>query len=82
MKSTEIARSSDDGPYARHTASATIQAMTSHRTIRRRQGARRLANAIEARRQLNRESRGRAWINGREVGGLDPRYAHLARSYD
>jgi hypothetical protein len=26
--------------------------------------------------------RGRAWINGREVGGADPRYQHLARSYD
>jgi hypothetical protein len=25
---------------------------------------------------------GRAWINGREVGGSDPRYAHLAASYD
>jgi hypothetical protein len=27
-------------------------------------------------------SRGRAWINGREVGGGDPRYDHLAVSYD
>ena len=25
---------------------------------------------------------GRAWINGREVGGADPRFAHLAGSYD
>jgi hypothetical protein len=25
---------------------------------------------------------GRAWINGNEVGGTDPRYAHLNRSYD
>jgi hypothetical protein len=25
---------------------------------------------------------GRAWINGAEVGGTDPRYAHLNRSYD
>ena len=25
---------------------------------------------------------GRAWINGNEVGGSDPRYAHLNRSYD
>jgi hypothetical protein len=25
---------------------------------------------------------GRAWINGSEVGGSDPRYAHLNRSYD
>jgi len=27
-------------------------------------------------------SAGRAWINGREVGGADPRFAHLAGSYD
>lgn len=26
--------------------------------------------------------KGRAWINGREVGGTDPRFAHLNRSYD
>jgi hypothetical protein len=25
---------------------------------------------------------GRAWINGDEVGGSDPRFAHLNRSYD
>jgi hypothetical protein len=25
---------------------------------------------------------GRAWINGREVGGTDPRHAALHRSYD
>ena len=25
---------------------------------------------------------GRAWINGREVGGTDPRFAHLNDSYD
>ena len=25
---------------------------------------------------------GRAWINGNEVGGADPRFAHLDRSYD
>jgi hypothetical protein len=26
--------------------------------------------------------RGRAWINGREVGGPDPRYRHLAGGHD
>jgi hypothetical protein len=25
---------------------------------------------------------GRAWINGSEVGGTEPRYAHLAESHD
>jgi hypothetical protein len=25
---------------------------------------------------------GRAWLNGREVGGRDPRYTHLDDSHD
>lgn len=29
-----------------------------------------------------RTAEGRAWINGSEVGGADPRFAHLNRSYD
>lgn len=38
----------------------------------------RLARAIQARRRLHPpRGGGRAWINGREVGGADPRYAHL-----
>jgi hypothetical protein len=40
-----------------------------------------MPRVIEARRRLDRSS-GRAWINGREVGGTDARYAHLGRSYD
>jgi hypothetical protein len=43
--------------------------------------AERLAQRSPRRRRA-RASRGRAWINGREVGGADPRFAHLARSYD
>ena len=27
-------------------------------------------------------TRGRAWINGREVGGTAPRFAHLLGGYD
>ena len=41
----------------------------------------RVSRAIEARRRLDRPT-GRAWLNGREVGGADPRYAHLSRSHD
>ena len=41
----------------------------------------RIPRAIEARRQLGRPV-GRVWVNGREVGGVDPRYAHLSRTYD
>ena len=40
---------------------------------------RRLAQTVEARRKL---ARGRAWINGREIGGTDPRWAHLSVSHD
>ena len=43
----------------------------------------RLAQAMQARRRLDSPSpSGRAWINGREVGGADPRYVHLGRTYD
>ena len=41
----------------------------------------RIPRVIEARRQLSRPT-GRVWVNGREVGGDDPRYAHLGRTYD
>ena len=40
---------------------------------------RRVARVHEVRRAARR---GRVWVNGREVGGTDPRYAHLAASYD
>ena len=35
---------------------------------------RRIPRAIEARRKLDRPT-GRVWVNGREVGGVDARYA-------
>jgi hypothetical protein len=41
----------------------------------------RLAHATEARRKLVR-GQGRVWFNGAEVGGADPRYAHLEGSHD
>jgi hypothetical protein len=41
-----------------------------------------LARMAEARRRLGERRSGRAWINGREVGGADARYAHLAASHD
>ena len=46
-------------------------------------GDRQVARAIRARRDLA-PSRvgGRAWLNGREVGGADPRYTHLEASHD
>ncbi len=40
---------------------------------------RRVARVADVRQAVRR---GRVWVNGREVGGTDPRYAHLAASYD
>ena len=45
-------------------------------------GDRRVGRAIDARRDLTNRREGRAWINGREVGGADPRYIHLSESHD
>ena len=43
-----------------------------------------LTRAVQARRRLETlpSVGGRAWINGREVGGPDPRFSHLARTGD
>jgi hypothetical protein len=41
-----------------------------------------LARVAEARRRVGERRSGRAWINGREVGGPDPRFAHLAVTHD
>ena len=43
---------------------------------------RRLQLAVAARRRLTDRRTGRVWINGAEVGGADPRFRHLSRSYD
>ena len=43
----------------------------------------RIFRAVQARRRLaSPRGGGRAWINGREVGGPDSRYEHLAAVYD
>ena len=39
-------------------------------------------SAIDARHGLATHRVGRAWINGREVGGTDLRYIHLSESHD
>jgi hypothetical protein len=38
--------------------------------------------AMEARRKLERGDRGRMWLEGAELGGIDRRYVHLDRTYD
>jgi hypothetical protein len=43
----------------------------------------RMARVIQAPRRLSSpRGGGRAWINGKEVGGPDTRYAHLSVVYD
>jgi hypothetical protein len=57
--------------------------------------SRRVGRAVAARRRLEsagerapgltrRDARrgGRVWVNGHELGGTDPRHAHLAASFD
>ena len=50
--------------------------------LHRADGDRRVGQAIKARDDLATRGVGRAWLNGREVGGADPRYTHLDASYD
>jgi hypothetical protein len=46
-------------------------------------GDRRVGQTIKARRELApRRVGGGAWLNGREVGGADPRYVRLEASHD
>ena len=40
-------------------------------------GDRRVGQAVVGGRDLDGHRPGRAWMDGREVGGADPRYAHL-----
>jgi hypothetical protein len=43
----------------------------------------RMSRVIQARRRLpSPRGGGRAWINGREIGGSNPRYSHLDANYD
>ena len=52
--------------------------------------SRRVGRAVAARRRLDsggdrrRPARrgGRVWVNGQELGGTDPRHAHLAMTFD
>ena len=66
-------------------ATREVKAMPMNATVLSLSAARtrhhRIPRAIEARRRLERR-RGRVWINGRELGGPDQRYAHLGRSHD
>jgi hypothetical protein len=50
--------------------------------LHRAAGDRRVGQAIKARHDMATRGVGRAWLNGREVGGADPRYTHLEASHD
>ena len=62
---------------------SSVTAMSEHR-------GRRVERAVAARRRLDRSRDrrrnarrgGRVWVNGSELGGIDPRFAHLAQSFD
>jgi len=63
---------------------STVQIRGARSRAARGERASRMTRVMQASRRIRaEESRsGRAWINGREVGGADPRWAHLSRSYD
>jgi hypothetical protein len=51
--------------------------------MNRADGDRRIGQTINARRELaTHRVGGRAWLNGRELGGTDPRYMQLEASHD
>jgi hypothetical protein len=51
--------------------------------MKRADGDRRVGQIIKARRDLaTHRVGGRAWLNGRELGGADPRYTQLEASHD
>ncbi|MEA2375268.1 MAG: hypothetical protein QOD53_1731 [Thermoleophilaceae bacterium] len=53
------------------------------RRVSRAMAARRRMHERAARALPSRDSAGgRAWVNGRELGGTDPRHAHLGVAFD
>ena len=61
---------------------ATAGAAQRRGDLHRADGDRRVGQTIDARRGFATRGVGRAWVNGREVGGTDPRYIHLSESHD
>jgi hypothetical protein len=62
---------------------ATEAAARRRGELHRADGDRRVGWAIKSRPGLaGHRVGGRAWLNGREVGGGDPRYTHLEASHD
>jgi len=76
----------DNGLWQARDRATRIGAVTTTRNVTSldaaRGRARCMTRAREARRRGEAAGGGRAWINGREVGGANARFAHLARSHD
>ena len=70
----------EEGKGAKGGEAVPMRATVVHMSAARARDPR-MPRAIEARRRLDRPT-GRVWLNGREVGGADPRYTHLSRSHD
>jgi hypothetical protein len=67
-------------------SNTSVIAMSDHQDRSRRVGRavaarRRLESRGDERRRRERGG-GRVWVNGHELGGTDPRLAHLAVSFD
>jgi hypothetical protein len=50
--------------------------------LHRAAGDRRVGQVVKVRHDLAARGVGRAWLNGRELGGADPRYRQLEASHD
>jgi hypothetical protein len=79
-----LAESRENSHPKRTERSSTERHRTATRAARRRgeinraDGDRRVEQTIKSGRELGAHRvGGRAWLNGREVGGADPRYTHL-----
>lgn len=68
---------------SRTTTGAERHRIQTAATRTRREAHVRARRTIKARRAVPRPGvGGRVWLNGREAGGVDPRYTHLERSHD
>lgn len=82
----------DQRPYISSRGSGSLSPMQRTASVlelseRRQANARQrrvaaVERAMSTRRELEAPSGGRAWVNGRELGGTDARHAHLYETYD
>jgi hypothetical protein len=68
-------------------STSSVTAISDHQDRSRRvsravSARRRLDSATGERRSRRERAGGRVWVNGHELGGTDPRHAHLALTFD